>query len=129
MKRCDACQSRAYLADVHCQRCGAAIVPPPPAWLANVRRVFLALAAVSVPFQVNDLVNHTDTGRRVVTALSPLARYLVANASDIAGITLAFIVAPLVGLYFALRAMVDIGDWLDWKTQQWRAERFRKYGW
>ena len=47
----------------------------------------------------------------------------------IAGILIAFIVAPLGGLYFALRAMVDIGDWLELKTQQWRTERFRKYGW
>jgi hypothetical protein len=58
-----------------------------------------------------------------------VGRYVVANGSDIAGIALAFVVVPLVALYVALRAIVDLGDWLDLKTQQWRAERFRRYGW
>src|SRR5436853_7943059 len=130
--RCPTADRRAYLADVHCQRCGTAIVPPPPAWLRRLGRVFWALIVVAFAFQVyafGGAVLRTEHGRAAFTTLIRLGRYAIANGGDIAGLLLAFVVAPLVGLYFMLRALVDVGDWLDLKGHQWRAERFRKYGW
>lgn len=71
----------------------------------------------------------TESARDAVSTLPRVGHYLAANGADIAGILVAFVVAPLEALYFTLRALVDVGDWFDLKAQQWRAERFRKYGW
>lgn len=129
MKGCQHCQSRAYLADVHCQRCGAAIEPPPPAWLQRVGAVLWALVVVTVPFQAWHFLTETAPGRTVAGFAGHAGRYAFAHADEIAGLLFALVVVPLVSLYVALRAMVDIGDWLEIKVQQWRAERFRRFGW
>lgn len=132
VKRCQGCSARAYLADIHCQRCGAAIIPPPPAWLVGVGRVFWVLVAIAFPFKLCHFAQpllRTEHGRAAMTALRRLGLYVMANGADIAGILFAFVVAPLIGLYFAFKAMVDLGDAIDLKVQKWRAERFRKYGW
>jgi hypothetical protein len=122
MKCCQDCDGRAYPADVSCQRCGATIVPPPPPWLAWTGRVFRVLIAFTAAAQLYHggrfVLTHTDAGR-----------YVLAHWTDLGGFALAVVVAPLLAVYFWLRALVDIGDWLELKTQQWRAERFRKYGW
>lgn len=129
MKRCPQCQSRAYLADVHCQRCGAAIEPPPPVWLQRVGATFWALIFVTAPFQAWHFLTESATGRSVAAFAMRAGRYAFAHADEIAGLLFALVVLPLVSLYVALRAMVDVGDWIELKVQQWRAERLRKYGW
>lgn len=129
MKRCPACDRHAYYVDVTCQRCGATIIPPPPAWAVRAKNGLFALCALMLPFQIYGLLDESERGRAVLASLANAGRYVVANWGDIAGFLFAFVVAPLVGLYFFLRAMVDVGDWMDLKVQQWRAERLRKHGW
>jgi len=72
---------------------------------------------------------HSSQGAGVAGVLGRVVRFVANNYESLLGITFAAVVAPLLGIYAMLRAMVDIGDWLDLKTQQWRAERFKKYGW
>lgn len=129
MNRCQHCHSRAYLADLHCQRCGTAIEPPPAVWLQRVGVAFRALIIVTAPFQVWHFLTETAPGRSAAAFAMRAGREAFAHADEIGGLLLALVVLPLVSFYVALRAMVDIGDWIELKVQQWRAERSRKYGW
>ncbi len=129
MKRCRHCQSRAYLADVRCQRCGAAIEPPPPIWLQRVGAALWVLIIVTFPFHAWHFLTETVPGQGVAALLVRAGRYTHAHAGELGGLFLALVVVPLVCVYGGLRAMVDLGDWLDLKVQQWRAERFRRFGW
>lgn len=129
MKRCRWCQSRAYLADVRCQRCGAAIEPPPPLWLQRVGAALWMVIIASFPFHAWHFLTATVAGRSVAAFLARAGRYAFVHGGEISGLLLALVVVPLVSLYVALRAMVDIGDWLEIKVQQWRTERFRRFGW
>mgnify|MGYP007099650288 CR=1 FL=1 len=74
-------------------------------------------------------LTRSGEGRAVAAFARRTALYVIANGADIAGVFFAAIVAPLVSLYFFLRIMTDLGDWIDLEVQKWRAERFRKYGW
>lgn len=129
MKRCTACAARAYLADVHCQRCGAAIEPPPPVWMQRVGAAFRALILVTVPFQAWHFLTETAPGRSVAASVMRAWAFVLTHAADLAMLALVLVVLPLVAFYVALRAMLDVGDWIELKVGQWRAERFRKYGW
>jgi hypothetical protein len=129
MKQCSACGRRAYLADVHCQRCGAAIVPPPPRWVVALKRVGFATMLGLFAYNGWHWLTHDPQGRAVVSFGGRAGRYLVANGSDIAGFVFAVVVVPLLAIYGILRGMTDLNDWLGLKVQQWRAERFRRHGW
>lgn len=132
MKRCQVCAARAYPAATRCQRCGVTIEPSPPRWLRTVVAVFWPLCFAAVAF-------HCYQGIRMLLAPEPtdsvavivrrVAVYLWIDGAELAGMLLAFVVVPLVSLALAFRAFIDLGDWLDLKVQQWRAERFRKCGW
>lgn len=121
MKRCQACTARTHLADFHCQRCGVAIAPPPPAWvrvLAVVYWVVVTLMGASHLIRAVRYALTTDAGR-----------YVMAHYPDIVGFLFAAVVAPLFAIYAILRATTEATDYLDLEVRSWRAERFRKHGW
>lgn len=88
-----------------------------------------ALVVLTLPFQAWHFLTDTALGHDALALLTRVGRYAVAHGTELAGLVFALVVVPLVSLYVTLRAMVDVGDWLDLKVQQWRAERFRKSGW
>ena len=102
---------------------------PPARWAVAAKIVIYAFVALTVPLQLYAFLLRFDAGRAFLASASASLRYVYAHAGDIAGILFAFVVAPLIGLYFAFKAMVDLGDAIDLKVQQWRAERFRRRGW
>lgn len=53
--------------------------------------------------------------------------YVLAHGVELVMLALVLVVLPLVTIYAQLRALVIVGDWLDGKAQQWRAERFRQH--
>jgi hypothetical protein len=129
MKHCLSCSRRAYLADRYCRRCGALVDPPPPSWVVPLVRAATGLYVVLLVFNGWRWLTGSAEGRDVTAYAQRVAHYVIANRSDLVGFVFAFLVAPLVGLCFTLRAMVDVGDAIDSKMQRWRAERLRKYGW
>lgn len=129
MRRCEQCARVAAIAETHCRRCGTALIVPPSRWAVIARNVLLGFAALTFPLQVHRLLSQFEVGRACLASGEALLRYVYTNGADIAGIVFAFVVAPGFALFVAFRAMIDIGDRIDLKVQEWRTERFRKHGW